>query len=55
MKEIKMSNLTNEEKIKKYEEMIEKRRSYSRKHYYKTKELVELGKKLLEQQKKEVK
>jgi hypothetical protein len=44
--------LTNDEKLKKYDEMVEKRKSYSRKHYYKNKQLVELGKKVLEEQMK---
>ncbi len=44
--------LSNEEKLKKYDEMVEKRKAYSKKHYYKNKELVELGRKVLEEQKK---
>jgi hypothetical protein len=45
-----MRALTDAEKIKKYEEMIEKRKAYSKKHYYKNKQLVDLAKKFLQEQ-----
>jgi hypothetical protein len=45
--------LTDQEKVKRYEEMVEKRKSYSKKHYYRNKKLVELGKELLKKREEE--
>lgn len=47
-----MTTLTEQEKIRKYDEMVEKRRGYSKKHYNKMKELAALGKKYQEELKK---
>jgi hypothetical protein len=43
--------LTVQEKIKKYDEMVEKRREYSRKHYNKQKEMIKHYKQLISKQK----
>ena len=45
--------MTNEEKIKKYEEMVAKRREYSKRHYYKQRNTINAYKQLINKLEKE--